>query len=264
MGDNHLGWLRYSSIAAALLASALALVTGCSASTVNNGKASVPSTIGPTGPRTATPSTRAGPVTVSLPVVNCPTSLGVDRPAVPLPQSRPVAVPRALAAELSVYADNQGIMELLGPKGWSCTAAYGADGSGGVSVHPQGEGPSSAVAIGGSETSACVGCTLDQACRLFLGAARALRSTYGQPCPARPPAAETVVPIAAGIMAFEDPPGVKGDGQPSGGKYAAHGVMTYHPSAPDGSWQETCTLPSSEKDVCTEALNSFVSWYGQR
>jgi hypothetical protein len=131
-------------------------------------------------------------------------------------------------------------------------------------VYPPGKGPSSVVAIVGSETSACAGCTLAQACRLFPSAAKAYRSSFGQPCPARPPAAETVVPVAAGIVAFEDPPGVKGDGQRSGGQYPAHGVMTYHPSASGGSWQETCTLPSSEKDVCTAVLNAFVSWYGQR
>src|SRR6202042_2921458 len=122
---------------------------------------------------------------------------------------------------------------------------------GGVTVYPLGSEPSSPVAISGSETSACVGCTLAQACRLFPSAAKDLRSALGEACPARPPAAETVVSIAAGIEGFEDPPGVKGDGQPSGGPYPANGVMTYHPSAPDGSWQETCTLPASETDVCT-------------
>jgi hypothetical protein len=202
-------------------------------------------------------------VTASLPVVSCPTSLGINRPAVPLPQSRPVAVPQALAAGLSVYADTQGIMELLGPKGWSCTAFYGVDGSGGITVYPGGEGASSPTVINGSETSACVGCTLSQACPLFPDAAQALRSGLGEPCPARP-AAEAVTSIAAGIVSFEDPPGVKGDGQPSGGQYPANGVMTYHPSSTDGSWQETCSLPASEKNVCTAALNTFVSWYGQR
>jgi hypothetical protein len=204
-----------------------------------------------------------GLVTASLPVVSCPTSLGVTRPAVSLPRSRPVAVPQALAADLSVYTDNQGVMELLGPKGWSCTAGIGADGSGGVTVHPPAAGPSSPTAITGSETSACVGCTLAQACPLFPSAAKALRSYLGQACPAHP-AAETVASIAPGIVSFEDPPGVKGDGQPSGGPYPANGVMTYHPSAPDGSWQETCTLPASEKNECTAVLNTFVSWYGQR
>ncbi|WP_187366144.1 DUF4850 domain-containing protein [Trebonia kvetii] len=203
-------------------------------------------------------------VTASLPVVACPTSLGINRPPVSLPRSRPVAVPRALAADLSLYADNQGVMELLGPKGWNCTAAIGADGSGGVTVYPRGAGPSSPAAITGSETGACFGCTLGQACALFPSAANALRSGVGEACLVHRPAAEMVMSIAAGIEGFEDPPGVKGDGRPSGGPYPANGVMTYHPNAQDGSWQETCTLPAREKDVCTAVLNTFVSWYGQR
>jgi Domain of unknown function (DUF4850) len=176
-----------------------------------------------------------------------------------------VTVPQALAGKLSVYADTQGIMELVGPKGWTCTASHGADGSDGITVHPHGEGASPRSAIVGSQTSACVGCALDQACcRLFPSAARALRSDLGEACPIRRAPAEMVVRIAAGIVAFEDPPGVEGTGVPSGGQYPADGVMTYHPSAPDGSWQETCTLPSSDKGLCTAVLNTFVSWYGQR
>jgi hypothetical protein len=116
--------------------------------------------------------------------------------------------------------------------------------------------------IVGYETSACVGCTLQQACPLFTNAALAQRSSF--PCPSRRPATETVVPVAKGIVAFDDPPGVKGDGQQSGGRYTAHSVMTYHPSVDNGSWEETCILPGSEKDVCTAALNSFISWFGQR
>jgi Protein kinase domain/Domain of unknown function (DUF4850) len=218
----------------------------------------------PTGSGTATSSAAAGLVTASLPVVSCPTSLGANLPAVSLPRSQPAAVPQALAADLSLYGDTQGIMEVLGPKGWSCTANYGADGSGGVAIYPPGAGPSSPAAIDGSETSACFGCTLEQACPLFANAAKAYRSGFGQACPTQPPAAETVMPIAAGIVSFEDPPGVKGDGRPSGGQYPADGVMTYHPSGQDGSWQETCTLPASQKNICTAVLNTFISWYGQR
>jgi hypothetical protein len=155
-------------------------------------------------------------------------------------------------------------MEILGPKGWSCTATFYADASDRVTIYPPGAGPSSPAAIAGYETSACVGCTLGQACPLFANAAAAYQTGFGQPCPSRPPAAETVTTIAAGIVTFEDPPGVKGDGHPSGGRYPADGVMTYHPSGQDGSWLETCTLPASEKNICTTALSTFISWYGQR
>jgi serine/threonine protein kinase len=281
-GSRHLWHLRHLRHLRALIAVTAAAAVGVGAvvavAIVTTGSSHPPSDASgasspsvaraasaPTSPRTATASTAAGLVTASLPVVSCPTSLGIDHPAVPLPRSRPVKVPKVLAAGLSVYGDNQGVMEVLGPRGWSCTAAIGADGSGGVTVYPPGAGPSSPVAIDGSQTSACVGCTLGQACTLFPSAAKAYRSQFGQACPTRPPAAETVVPIAAGIVAFQDPPGVKGDGQPSGGQYQASGVMTYPPSAQDdGSWLETCTMPPSEKNICTAVLNTFVSWYGRR
>jgi Domain of unknown function (DUF4850) len=253
--------VRCAPIAAALLAAALTLVAGCGTSAAN--KTSTSPTMGPTRARTAAASATPGQVTASLPVVSCPTASGAgQQPTVTLPRSRSVAVSQALAASLSVYADKFGIMRLLGPKGWRCTAKYGADGSGGITVYPPGEGPSAMAKIVGYETSACVGCTLQQACPLFTNAALAQRSSF--PCPSRRPATETVVPVAKGIVAFDDPPGVKGDGQQSGGRYTAHSVMTYHPSVDNGSWEETCILPGSEKDVCTAALNSFISWFGQR
>ena len=220
----------------------------------------------------------SGPVTANLPVVSCPTFLGAAASGpVSLPRWRRVAVPPALAARLAVYTDNQGRMELVGPRGWRCAASYGADGSGGVAVYPPGlrlptwwtagwplTRTAAAAAVTGLESSACYTCTLAQACRLFPAAATTLRSYLGrQTCPARP-AAETVTTISAGIAGFGDPPGVSGDGVPSGGGNPAHGVLTYHPHAADGSWRETCTLPGTDAAECTAILNAFVSWYGQQ
>jgi hypothetical protein len=219
-----------------------------------------------------------GPVTANLPVVSCPTFLGAAASGpVSLPRWRPVAVPPALAARLSVYTDRQGRMELVGPRGWHCAAFYGADGSGGVAVYPPGQRllPSwtagwplartaAAAAVTGLESSACYTCTLGQACRLFPAAATTLRSYLGrQTCPARP-AAETVTTISPGIAGFDDPPGTIGDGVPSGGRYSAHGALTYHPHAAAGSWLETCTLPGTDTAECTAILHAFVSWYGQQ
>jgi hypothetical protein len=279
MKPHQHGWLcRWPTAAALLAVVPLALVAGCGAPAVNNRSAALgQSAPGLAGPGAADASSAAaGSVTANLPVVSCPTFLGVPHPAVPLPRSRPVTVPRPLATRLAVYADDQGVMGLVAPKGWSCAASYGADGSGGVVAYPRGEKvprywaagwplarTSAEAAVVGLESSACYSCTLAQACRLFLSAATAWRSAFSQPCPARP-AAEVVARIGAGIVTFEDPPGVAGDGLPSGGLYPANGVMTYHPSAPDGSWKETCTLPGSDKDECTAVLNTFLSWYGQR
>ena len=231
-----------------------------------------------TGCTLAVPAS-AGPVTANLPVVRCPTSTGVasPAPAVSLRKWRPVAVPQAMAARLSVYTDSQGRMELVAPRGWNCAAFYGADGSGGVVVYPHGQRlppawtagwplarTSAAGAVTGLESSACYTCTLAQACRLFPAAATTLDNYLGrQACPARP-GTEKVTTISPGIAGFEDPPGTAGDGVPSGGRYPANGVMTYHPRAAAGSWLETCTLPGGDTAECTAILNAFLSWYGPR
>lgn len=256
----------------ALLAGVSMLVAGCT--TVSGSAASGPAASGPV--RSVAVASR---VVANLPVVRCPTAIGIAPAprAVSLPASRRVPVPAALAARLSVYADTQGVMELLGPRGWSCAAFYGADGSGGVVLYPRGGKPprswtagwrlartSAAAAVTGLETSACYTCTLAQACPLFAAAATALHSYLGrQVCPARP-AAERVTTIGAGIKGFLDPPGTSGDGVPSGGLNAGDGVMTYHPRATAGSWLETCTLPARDKAECVAILGAFVAWYGQR
>lgn len=296
MSDDRHGWLRRLIPGAALLAGALLTLTvGCSSGqttasigmpspATGSARPAAPSATGP-GSKGAAPSVptshvlsaAAGTITVSLPVVTCPTTVAVAATpiAAPLPSSRPVAVPSAVATGLAVYADTRGTMALVGPKGWKCAAAYGADGSGGVLIYPPGVpapqsanavwklGQQTARGIYGTESSACYTCTLGQACPLFPAAAKAFRDYLGHGCGTRP-AAETVTPISGGIVSFEDPPGVHGDGAPSGGPYPANAVMTYYPNAPDGSWQETCTLPDSEKAGCTAALNTFIAWYGSK
>ena len=113
-------------------------------------------------------------------------------------------------------------------------------------------------------TSACAGCAEGQACPLFISAAKDFRDGFGRPCPTTRPAAENLDHLNAGVVAFEDPPGVAGDGVPSGGRYPANGVMTYYSGNPNGSWLETCTMPPGQKDLCTATLNYFTETYGAR
>jgi hypothetical protein len=76
---------------------------------------------------------------------------------------------------------------------------------------------------------------------------------------------ELVTTVNANVVKFTDPPGVKGDGDPSGGQYAAMGVMTYYDNLrSDGSWFETCVLPPKEKSLCTSILGNFQSEYAKR
>jgi hypothetical protein len=207
------------------------------------------------------------PTTSSLPVVICPTTFGVTPSPRPLaqPTAVPTAVPSPLAGRLSIYVDDQGTMGLVGPLGWVCSALYGADGSGGVAVYPSGEPipsdwgagwrlpeSSGVQAIIGSETSACMGCQVGQACPLFSSAAQDFQSYFGRACP------------KTGLVAFNDPPGVAGDGIPSGGQNPANGAMTYYSADQNGSWLETCTLPAAEKDMCTVSLDHFTAAYGSK
>ena len=145
-----------------------------------------------------------------------------------------------------------------------------ADGSGGVSVYPSGKAlpasplssSSTAEAIAGFQAGGCAGCAMSQACSLFNAAAIDYQSQFAKKCPARSPSAESVVHLGASVVSFADPPGITGNGNPSGGQYVANGVMTYHRVPVFSSWLDTCTLPSSDRPICTVALNRFIDWYG--
>ena len=267
---------RVAIVAVLLLAGCSATSTKSTASTTSTPASSTTSATTTTSPATASTSPAKTKVTVA--VVLCPTTYAVPLPSTSAapPSSEQVAIPSSLAGAVALYSDSRGFMELLGPKAWTCTAAYGADGSGGVVVSPSGEtvpedwgagwhpaAGSSAEAIVGSETSACQGCGLDQACPLFSAAAHAYQSQFGRACPRSRPASESVEQLSAGVVGFEDPAGVDGDGSPSGGLDPANGVMTYYPGSDNGSWIETCTLPDAEHTTCTAALNAFTTSYGQ-
>jgi hypothetical protein len=210
--------------------------------------------------------------TASLPVVKCPTTfaLATPPPSVPLPSSAIVAVPTSLAGKLAVYADNNDIMKLLAPTGWNCSASYGADGSGIVTIVPSGESlPASGQdvspsdqAIIASETGGSPVQAAGDACAFFPAAATATETDLGRGCSARP-SSEIVDPINASTVDFEDPSGTKGSGDPSGGPYPANGVMTYSPTTEPGFYLDTCTLPAGAHATCTAALNYFVTLYGQ-
>jgi hypothetical protein len=235
----------------------------------------VPTTVGPTStvPTTTPPTTVPSTTTASLPLVVCPTTTGVTgQQPVSLPSTVSVPVSSGQAGHLAVYTDNQGIMKLVAPVGWSCQAEVAADGSSGVDVHPTGEAPSaiSGSLSAGSTVTAVVGFQTGRspvqaaatACALFPAAATATEADLGKPCANHPGAAEQVDQISPTVVGFEDPPGTAGTGSPSGGAYAANGVMTYDATGQSPSWTDTCTLPGDEKAVCTTALNAFLTSYG--
>lgn len=184
-----------------------------------------------------------------------------------------VSVPRSLATTLVVYSDTSDLMALLGLKGWSCIATYGADGSGGIALYPGGEAvptaenpgplypPSSDEAITGTKTGGSPVQAAAEACPFFPVAATATQSDLGHGC-SSPPTSQAITQISANTVGFEDPPGVAGAGDPSGGPYPANGVVMYSATVQPGTYLGTCTLPQSDHALCTSVLNYFVSLYG--
>jgi hypothetical protein len=214
-------------------------------------------------------------VTVQLPLNVCKTSVGSssDTPA-DLPANVRVRLAPGFSNKLAVYSDNEGVIEVLAPTGWTCTAQIAGDGSSGVQVTPPGQtGITSATlsagstdeVINASQTSACVGCRESLACPLFDSAANAYRSIYQHACPARRPPSEVVTNVNAHVVEFTDPPGVRGDAVPSGGEYPATGVMTYYgDKTSEGSWTETCVLPATDSAMCKAIVANFDLRYSSR
>jgi len=217
-------------------------------------------------------------VSVRLPVHVCRTTYGISgEAAAKLPKHLREIVPRSSSFHLVVYTDGGGVMKLLGPRGWDCTAGIGADGSSSVEIAPVTSSiwsythlngtltsHSHAEVIYGQQNGGCVGCGTYQACRLFAGAAQQLESPSS--C-APPPLSEVDNQLSKNDVEFTDPPGVHGDGYPSGGAYVARGVMTYfykHGYNGVSSWMETCVLPNVDRSLCTTILGIFVSSYGKK
>ena len=88
------------------------------------------------------------------------------------------------------------------------------------------------------------------------------RPSSSRGCTAHTPQ-EVVHHVSPTVVEFEDPPGVTGDGFPSGGTYRARGVMFY--DAPPGKFASggtaTCTLPEADAALCVAILNDFVQRY---
>lgn len=268
---------------AARVAIVLALGVGlaaCSASGGAHASGSTATAAGAAGSTTTAPaagSTTTAPAgataSVTLAVEPCPTTVAIaTATTVPLPSTVTVSVPADVSGQapsLAAFADTQGILRVVAPRTWTCRAQVGADGSEGFEVVPPGTTiPTSnqalpAQGIVASETSACVGCTLGQACPLFPAALSALHTSYpSEQCAPLSPKL-TVVRVSATEVRFSAPAGVTvlptGTGATSGGgPYPVQGVMTWSPSTHNGAYTSTCTLPASSASVCAASLTAFA------
>jgi hypothetical protein len=201
-------------------------------------------------------------VSMSLSVVACK-AYNTGLAGVPgVPGKVKVTLPAALAGKLRAYADGVDFM-VLAPEGWTCRSTYGDDGSGALTVVPPPKEHLSGEEVDMHQTDACAGCAMGQACPLFSSAPTAYKAKFG-PCPIAKPAREKIVKKSLHIIYFEDPPGVKGDGDSSGGPYPDNGVMTYYGGSQIASLLTDCTLPNNEHQMCAVILDQFVSWWGKQ
>lgn len=215
-------------------------------------------------PSVSVPIATPGLVSKLLPLYSCNTTYGIStmKPA-KLPKDLRVLVPHNSATKLAVFTDGLGIVRLIAPARWDCSAVVGADGSSSLTIVPPNavarsgkmRASSKTQEIAGYQNGACNGCAIVQACPLF-SSARALAS--GLPCPAKA-RLEKVAWISGGDYEFVDPPGVHGDGDPSGGAFPSYGVLTFADSGENSSWLATCVMPPKDVEVCATVLINFTN-----
>jgi hypothetical protein len=204
-------------------------------------------------------SSAGAATTARVPVVRCPTTFGIagSRPRVPAA----ITVARGLPPGLVAYTNTNAF--LIAPRGLRCSGIVAADGGTQVIAWASGRpkpGPHSrGIGLTLTVDPACAGCRADDACPFLTALAREL----GFPCSASIPTGERVVRPSRTLALFEDPPGIRGSGWPSGGRYPANGVVGTHGSSSDAAvYRATCTLPQADHAICTASLDDVISRYG--
>ncbi|HXQ60036.1 MAG TPA: hypothetical protein VN799_08045, partial [Acidimicrobiales bacterium] len=201
----------------------------------------------------------------ALPVVPCPTSYAAGNNPHPfVPNELPAAVP---ARGLRFYSN--GLMTVLGPAGWACSALVAADGGELLDVYPPGQPDLSVTVI--SPGSQVVQLEVDYTghgpgagliCPLFPDSPAATFES-GLPCPTLPPA-ESTLRLTDDVVAFSDPPGVRGTGAGSGGPLRSLGDAVYpqvKPAEPPGGVTVavlSCTLASNVDPLCMSIQADFL------
>lgn len=213
-------------------------------------------------PTSGVPTPEAA-LTAHIPELLCPTTYGLaGKSPPPIPATQTATLTPGVAALVSYYAN--GALTLLGPKGWRCDATVAIDGSAYMAITPPGQEPASASApiegpaVTASATGRCVNCVALLACSLFPEA----RDLFTDPvtlCPSAYPIGERVTRAGPQSAEFIDPPGLRGSGSPSGGRYRAIGFIVFNPGSAAGgrgpsAVKVTCTLPDTMGDICDELV----------
>lgn len=189
----------------------------------------------------------------TLPVVSCPTSFGVEGiPEAWNAQQLPTQVTRKSSARLAFYSNGRGTV--LGPKGWTCSAGYGANGGGGMSVYALGKSGD----LSDSDTQGVSvmldytghGPGADLVCGYFPGSPAAqFYGPEGPPCSPIPDGRETRF-TTADLVEFRDPDGSVGAViYPQVGNEPAGGVSVA---------LVECQLHGKRRSLCGPIIDDFL------
>jgi hypothetical protein len=197
----------------------------------------------------------------------CQTTAAFQQTPSPPPASVKLPLADSLAEGLVAYV-NTGGTTLVGPKGWQCKSAIGADGTEGISVYPQGGSDPLSYRHGSTGQGVtmqliggCQGCVADMVCALFPKA-KIVREYQYVGCSTPNPTAQEINSVSPSTILFKDGPGVKGQGKPSGGKDPALGAVKLSDRYPGGgasAAQVTCTLRQEQADTCSAMIAAGLS-----
>jgi hypothetical protein len=192
-------------------------------------------------------------------VARCPTQFGIPPGRISVPTT--VAVRGAPSSTKGLIAYTNTELFLIAPAHMACSGTIGADGNASLAVWPRGQRRPRKHSRGGGVTltviPACVGCMAFVACPFFPSFARRL----GFPCASGIPAGEVVRRPNRQLALFEDPPGIAGDGWPSGGPNPARGLVGIK-GRHGFVYSATCTLPASKRHACAVGLDDVRARYG--
>jgi hypothetical protein len=203
-------------------------------------------------------------VRISVPVVRCPTSFGAAPGRVSVPRRLVLHDVPSSTADLVAYANTSDY--LIGPRHLRCAGAVGADGNSTIQAWPRGQarpgrnGAGSGLAL--SVIPACVGCKAEATCHYFPTFRRYVRQ-LALNCRPEPPPGEQLRYLTKRLVAFVDPPFVKGAGWPSGAGLQSTGLVGIRPGASRVVFSSSCTLPPAQRDVCVDSAAAERSLYGR-
>jgi Domain of unknown function (DUF4850) len=195
---------------------------------------------------------------VRVAVKACPTSYAIPGTQQKRPTHATLATTAKKAKAVVAWAGG-GTPIVLAPQGFACKALVGADGGVHVQLAPPGAsktGPAVDLEVEGS----CVGCITAVACGLFPGAVKDM----GFPCTTPHPARERVAKLLPTVRAFIDPAGVRGTGNPSGGRLSAVGAVVYVPNRSAFAARLTCTVETADSATCQTIIADFLTRVGTR